>query len=395
MDKVGAVTSEQFMERANRAKTELKPELSVVRKPPGRKPSPSSVEARDGDDGEHWLASLETVVEHVLRSERVDQSLAFLENVAKRLRSSGVQVPPAVSTPYVNTIPPEEQPGYPGDRELERRIKSHIRWNAMAMVVNANRKHNGIGRPHLDLCLERDALRSGFQPFLPRRQRTSISATWFISKATPRRAIMRARFSKAGWTSEHLHHFRQELAEGGGLSSYPHPYLMPDFWQFPTVSMGLGPFMSIYQARFNRYLKARGFLTGEGAEGLVLSWATAKPTNRSRSARITLAARENLDNLVWVVNCNLQRLDGPVRGNGKIIQELEALFRGAGWNVIKVIWGSDWDALLTADKHGLAAQAHGRSGRWRLPEIFRRARQLHPQTFLRQISRAAGAWSII
>ena len=187
----------------------------------------------------------------------------------------------------------------------------------------------------------------------------------------------------------HLHNFRQELAEGGGLSSYPHPYLMPDFWQFPTVSMGLGPIMSIYQARFIRYLKARGLLKSSEEPRVWAFVGDGEIDEPETLGALTLAARENLDNLIWVVNCNLQRLDGPVRGNGKIIQELEGVFRGAGWNVIKVIWGSDWDELAGPRQHRPAGQTHGRSGRRRLPEIHRRARQLHPPAFLRQISGVA------
>ena len=200
---------------------------------------------------------------------------------------------------------------------------------------------------------------------------------------------MRARFSKAGWMSGHLQNFRQELAEGGGLSSYPHPYLMPEFWQFPTVSMGLGPILSLYQARFNRYLQARGLVKWKEEPKVWAFLGDGECDEPETLGAITLAARENLDNLIWVINCNLQRLDGPVRGNGKIIQELEGVFRGAGWNVIKVIWGTDWDDLLARDKSGLLLKRMEEARGRRLPEIFRRAGQLHAQTFLRQISRIA------
>jgi pyruvate dehydrogenase E1 component len=223
---------------------------------------------------------------------------------------------------------------------MEVRIKSLIRWNAMAMVVNANRKHNGLGGHISTFASAATLYEIGFNHFFRGRTDDFIGDFIYVQgHATP--GIYARAFLEGRLDEQHLQAFRQELAEGGGLSSYPHPYLMPDFWQFPTVSMGLGPIMSIYQARYSRYLHARGIIKGEEPK----IWAFL--------GSITLGSRENLDNLVWVINCNLQRLDGPVRGNGKIIQELEALFRGAGWNVIKVIWGSDWDDLLARDTSGL------------------------------------------
>jgi len=221
----------------------------------------------------------------------------------------------------------------------------------MAMVVNANREHSGLGGHISTYASAATLYEVAFNHFL--RARTEDfpgDIVYFQGHATPgiyARAFLEGRISE-----QHLHNFRQELAEGGGLSSYPHPYLMPDFWQFPTVSMGLGPLLSIYQARFNRYLRARGLCSG--AESKVWAFIGDGETDEPETlGSLTLAARENLDNLIWVINCNLQRLDGPVRGNGKIIQELEAVFQGAGWNVIKVIWGSDWDKLLAADQTGL------------------------------------------
>ncbi len=236
---------------------------------------------------------------------------------------------------------------------MERRIKSYIRWNAMAMVVNANRKHSGLGG-HISTYASCATLYEvAFNHFFRGAHGRCSSATWFISRATRRRAFTRARFWKAGWTSSTCRISARNLPKGGGLSSYPHPYLMPDFWQFPTVSMGLGAdpvdlpgAVQSLPARARTSSMATSRRSGRSS-------ATANATSRKRSARSRCAARENLDNLIWVVNCNLQRLDGPVRGNGKIIQELEALFRGAGWNVIKVIWGSDWDDLLARDKTGL------------------------------------------
>jgi pyruvate dehydrogenase E1 component len=226
-----------------------------------------------------------------------------------------------------------------------------MRWNAMAMVVNANRKSNGIGG-HISTYASCATLYEvAFNHFLRgRTEKFTGDEVYFQGHAAP--GIYARAFLEGRLEERHLQNFRAELAEGGGLSSYPHPYLMSEFWQFPTVSMGLGPILSIYQARFNRYLQARGLISGE--EPKVLAYIGDGESDEPETlGSLTLASRENLDNLIWVINCNLQRLDGPVRGNGKIIQELEALFRGAGWNVIKVIWGGDWDDLLARDKSGL------------------------------------------
>ncbi len=257
-----------------------------------------------------------------------------------------------LNTPYVNTIPADQEPPYPGDRELERRIKSYVRWNAMAMVVKANRIHEGLGGHISTFASCATLYEVGFNHFFrgPDGSRPA-DLVYFQGHASPgnyARAYVERRID-----AKQLHHFRQEVVEPGeGLSSYPHPYLMPDFWQFPTVCMGLAPILSIYQARFMRYLRARGLLkTGEPKVWCFVG--DGEMDEPESMGALTLPAREELDNLIWVVNCNLQRLDGPVRGNGKIIQELEALFRGAGWNVIKVIWGSNWDPLLAADREGL------------------------------------------
>ena len=257
----------------------------------------------------------------------------------------------APTTPYANTIPVEEQPQYPGDWRTERRIKSLMRWNAMAMVVKANSTTNVGG--HISTYASAATLYEiGFNHFFRgATENFPGDQVYFQGHAAPgmyARAFLEGRLSE-----RHLQNFRQELAEGGGLSSYPHPYLMPEFWQFPTVSMGLGPIMSLYQARFNRYLHARGLTTWKDEPKVWAFLGDGECDEVDTLGAITLGARENLDNLIWVINCNLQRLDGPVRGNGKIIQELEGLFRGAGWNVIKVIWGSDWDDLFLRDKSGL------------------------------------------
>ena len=313
-------------------------------------PSVSRSLPKGGDDGEKVLASLEALLEVALTQQGPEKTAQFLSNITKRLHEAGVPSPRPVSTPYINSIPVEEQPEFPGDWKMEVRIKSLIRWNAMAMVVKANSTTNVGG--HISTYASAATLYEvAFNHFFRGRTENFMGdLIYFQGHATPgvyARAYLEGRLEE-----NHLQNFRQELAEGGGLSSYPHPYLMPDFWQFPTVSMGLGPIMSIYQARFNRYLKARGVISGE--EQKVWAFLGDGETDEPESlGAITLPARENLDNLIWVINCNLQRLDGPVRGNGKIIQELETLFRGAGWNVIKVIWGSDWDDLLAADKSGL------------------------------------------
>ena len=279
------------------------------------------------------------------------------DKLVARLRESGVYIPAIVNTPYVNTISAEDEPAYPGDRDIERRIKSYIRWNAMAMVVNANHAKSGIGG-HISTYASCATLYEvGFNHFF--RAATDdhpADMIYFQGHASP--GIYARAFLEHRIDQEQLHNFRQELAEGGGLSSYPHPYLMPEFWQFPTVSMGLGPIMSIYQARFNRYLRARGFVDGE-EERMWCFLGDGETDEPESLGSLTLPAREGLDNLIWVVNCNLQRLDGPVRGNGKIIQQLESIFRGAGWNVIKVIWGSDWDPILAADEDGRLVQRLG------------------------------------
>jgi len=305
----------------------------------------------DKNDRNKWIASLENILEYILKNEQSAQASRLLEEITDRLRESGLNVPRAVNTPYINTIAPEKEPAYPGNREIERRIKSYIRWNAMAMVVKANRLHADIGGHISTYASSATLYEVGFNHFFRGGEENNhADMIYFQGHASPgfySRAYVEWRIN-----APKLHHFRQELSAVGGLSSYPHPYLMPDFWQFPTVSMGLAPIMSIYQARFVRYLKSRGMVTGDEPR----IWCfpgDGEMDEPESSGALTLASRENLDNLIWVVNCNLQRLDGPVRGNGKIIQELEALFRGAGWNVIKVIWGSDWDPLLAADDKGL------------------------------------------
>ncbi len=293
-----------------------------------------------------WLESLE----YVLASggdERVTEILERLEQHAQR---SGVHVPFSSTTPYVNTITPEEQPPYPGDQKLERRIKTLIRWNAVSMVVRANRKSDGIGG-HLGTYASAATLYEVAFNHVFRGPEAGADAdlVYFQGHASP--GIYARSYLEGRFEVEQLRNFRRELQDTPGLSSYPHPWLMPDYWQFPTVSMGLGPIVSIYQARFNRYLEARK-LKPKGT-GKVFAYIGDGETDEPETlGAIKFAAREKLDNLIWVVNCNLQRLDGPVFGNGQIMQELEGIFRGAGWNVIKVAWGSKWDELLAKDDDG-------------------------------------------
>jgi pyruvate dehydrogenase E1 component len=296
---------------------------------------------------QEWLDSLDYVLKRG-GPERVRRLLRQLQIHAQEF---GVTLPFTANTPYINTIPADKQPPFPGSREVERRIKSIIRWNAMAMVVRANRLESGIGGHISTYASAATLYEIGFNHFF--RARTEDhegDIIYFQGHASP--GIYARAFLEGRLTVEQLENFRRELQPGGGLSSYPHPWLMPHFWQFPTVSMGLSPIMSIYQARFNRYLEDRGLKKPSDAK----VWAfvgDGEVDEPETLGAITLASREQLDNLIWVINCNLQRLDGPVRGNGKIIQELEAIFRGAGWNVIKVIWGSDWDPLLAKDHDGI------------------------------------------
>ncbi len=297
-----------------------------------------------------WRESLD----YVLREQGPDRVRQLLRVLQARAQERGVSIPFTANTPYINTIPARQQPVYPGNRELERRIKSIVRWNAMAMVVRANRERPGIGG-HISTYASAATLwEVGFNHFWRARTEDFLGdQIFFQGHASPglyARAFLEGRLSE-----KDLANFRHELHPEGGLSSYPHPFLMPGFWEFPTVSMGLTALSAIYQARFNHYLVDRGLRAASGRKVWALLGDGEMDEPESLGA-ITLAAREQLGNLIFVINCNLQRLDGPVRGNGKIMQELEAAFRGAGWNVIKVIWGSDWDPLLEADTKGLLRQ---------------------------------------
>jgi pyruvate dehydrogenase E1 component len=301
-----------------------------------------------------WLESLEYVIE----SRGTDRAAFLIQTLGNRARQAGVELPPSTVTPYINTISASDQPPYPGNREIERRIKSIIRWNAMAMVVRANKQHEGIGGHISTYASAATLYEVGFNHFFRGRGESGYEGDqiFFQGHASP--GIYARAFVEGRLDEENVQNFRRELEQRRGLSSYPHPWLMPDFWEFPTVSMGLGPITAIYQARFNRYLQDRGIKKTENCR----VWAflgDGECDEPESLGAITLASREQLDNLVFVINCNLQRLDGPVRGNGKVIQELEGAFRGAGWNVIKVIWGGDWDPLLEADEKGLLVKRMG------------------------------------
>jgi pyruvate dehydrogenase E1 component len=307
----------------------------------------------DPEEMQEWQESLDAVV----ADGGPLKAAEILGRLQERAYLSGIQVPFTANTPYINTIPVYKQPPYPGDLAIERRLKSLIRWNAMAMVIRANKMESGIGGHISTFASAATLYEVGYNHFFRARTKDFEGDSVYIQgHASPgiyARAFLLGRFSV-----QEMENFRRELAEGGGLSSYPHPWLMPDFWEFPTVSMGLGPIMAIYQARFARYLEDRGLKPRTDAK--VWAFLGDGETDEPETlGAITLASREHLDNLIFVVNCNLQRLDGPVRGNGNIIQELEAAFRGAGWNVIKVIWGSDWDPLFAADAEGLLAKRLG------------------------------------
>jgi pyruvate dehydrogenase E1 component len=307
---------------------------------------------RDPQETAEWVEALDEIID----AAGPDRASYLLERLMERAANLGVQVPLRWNTPYMNTIPPEEEVAYPGDRAIERRIKSIIRWNATAMVVRANKYDANIGGHLATYASLATLLEVGFNHFFrgsytgPNGETLPGDFVYFQGHASP--GVYARAFVEGRLTEEHLKNFRHELRGHPGLSSYPHPWLMPDFWQFPTVSMGLGPICAIYQARFMRYLENRGIIprTGRKVWAFLGDGECDEPESLGSS---TLASREKLDNLIFVVNCNLQRLDGPVRGNGSIIQELEAAFLGAGWRVIKCIWGQGWDDLFARDSSGL------------------------------------------
>src|SRR5260221_1499028 len=309
---------------------------------------PAAALEPDYEEIMEWIEAFDEVVDQ----EGPSQGTRLLDALTKRARQAGVDVPVQLNTPYINTIPVEEELPYPGDRAMERRIKSLIRWNAMAMVHRQNKKDPGIGGHISTYSSLATLLEVGYNHFFHATYGDEPGDfVYFQGHASPgvyARGYLEGRISQ-----EQVENYRHELRDKPGLSSYPHPWLMPEFWRFPTVSMGLGPLNSIYQARFMRYMENRGLIkpTPRKVWAFVGDGETDEP--EAVGSQLTLASREKLDNLIFVINCNLQRLDGPVRGNGKIINELEAAFRGAGWNVIKVIWGCGWDGLLARDHSGM------------------------------------------
>ena len=306
----------------------------------------------DATETREWLESLD----YVLQSGGPAKVARLLRELTVHARQNGVKLPFTANTPYINTISADEQSLMPGSPDVERRIKSFVRWNAAAMVVRANKAEDGIGG-HISTSASAATLYEvGFNHFFQGHEQGDGDVIFFQGHAAPgiyARAYLEGRIDET-----HLENFRRETRPGGGLSSYPHPWLMPGFWEFPSVSMGLGPIMAIYQARFIRYLEDRGLKPKSNSR--VWAFIGDGETDEPEAlGAITLPAREKLDNLIFVINCNLQRLDGPVRGNGQIIQELEAAFRGAGWNVIKVLWGREWDPLLAKDRDGLLVKRMG------------------------------------
>jgi len=314
--------------------------------------APKDAAELDATETREWLDSLD----YVLQSGGPGKVARLLRELTIHARQNGVKMPFTANTPYINTISVDEQSLMPGSPDLERRIKSLVRWNAAAMVVRANKAEEGIGGHISTYASAATLYEVGFNHFFRGHESGDGDVIFFQGHASPgiyARAYLEGRIDET-----HLENFRRETKAGGGLSSYPHPWLMPDFWEFPTVSMGLGPLMAIYQARFMRYLEDRGLKAHTDSK--VWAFLGDGETDEPEAlGAITLPAREKLDNLIFVVNCNLQRLDGPVRGNGQIIQELEAAFRGAGWNVIKVLWGREWDPFLAKDRDGLLVKRMG------------------------------------
>ncbi|MFI5262176.1 MAG: pyruvate dehydrogenase (acetyl-transferring), homodimeric type [Candidatus Limnocylindrales bacterium] len=302
---------------------------------------------RDAAETQDWLDSLDSVA----RQEGADRAQFILYRLLKRARQLQLGLPALTQTRYINTISPEQEPPFPGDEEIEHRIRRMVRWNAVAMVLRANNLSPGIGGHLATYASAATLYEVGFNHFFRGKDLPDGGDHVFYQGHAAPGVYARA-FLEGRLTEAQLDHFRREVVPGSGLSSYPHPRLMPEFWEFPTVSMGLGPLAAIYQARFDRYLAARGIKDTSANR----TWAflgDGEMDEPEALAGLSLAGRDGLDNLTFVVNCNLQRLDGPVRGNGKVIQELEGLFRGAGWNVIKVIWGREWDPLLARDEDGI------------------------------------------
>ena len=299
----------------------------------------------DPAETQEWIDSLDAIIAAGGR----ERARYIVAKLLERSNEQQVGVPPTTSTPYINTIPASEQPFFPGNEQVERRIRRFIRWNAAAMVIRANKTADGIGGHLSTFASSASLYEVGFNHFFKGKDDGLVGDhIYFQGHAAP--GVYARAFLEGRLIEQELDNFRMEVG-GNGLSSYPHPRLMPDFWEYPTVSMGLGPINSIYHARFNRYMHHRRI--DDTSDSTVWCFLGDGECDEPETlGAIALAGRNGLDNLNWVVNCNLQRLDGPVRGNGKIIQELEGVFRGAGWNVVKVIWGTRWDELLMRDTDG-------------------------------------------
>ncbi len=313
----------------------------------------------DPQETTEWIEALDGVY----RAHGRERADFLLRKVLKRARQLGIGLPGLVQSRYINTLSPEQEPAFPGDEQMELRIRRIIRWNAALMVLRANNRFAGIGGHLSTYASTASIYEVGFNHFFRGGDESPGDQLYFQGHSAP--GIYSRAFLEGRLTESQLDHFRREIVRGAGLSSYPHPRLMPEFWEFPTVSMGLGPLNAIYQARFNRYLQARG--VADTSRSRVWAFLGDGECDEPEAlGALTLASREGLDNLIFVVNCNLQRLDGPVRGNGKVIQELEAVFTGAGWHVIKVIWAREWDALLAQDYDGVLVEAMNETvdGEW-------------------------------
>ncbi len=325
----------------------VKPNFAVRKTNPMATKLASPAQADIWEEVAEWIEAFDQVVVE----EGPEQAAMLLDELRQRAREAGINTPSEIRTPYLNTIPKHDEVPYPGDRQMERRVEALIRWNAMAMVHAQNKKDPGIGGHISTYSSLATLLEVGFNHFFHASYGDQPGDfVYFQGHASP--GVYARAYLEGRLNDDHLKNFRHELRDKPGLSSYPHPWLMPDFWRFPTVSMGIGPLNAIYQARFMRYLESRGLI--EKTPRKVWAFVGDGETDEVDTlGAITVASREKLDNLIFVINCNLQRLDGPVRGNKRIIDELEGVFRGAGWNVIKVIWGSDWDDLFARDHKGL------------------------------------------
>ena len=338
----------------------------------------------DPSETSDWLESLEAVLEH----SGPDRVAYLVRRLLEEAQRQGARPQLPINTDYVNTIPVEEEPAYPGDREMERRIRGIIRWNAVAMVQRANSRFDGLGGHLSSYASSANLYEVGFNHFFRGKDGDGVGdAVYFQGHASP--GIYARAFLEGRIDIERVDAFRREAAQPG-LPSYPHPRLMPEFWEYPTVSMGIGPINAIYQARFNRYVHDRGIKDTSGST-VWCFMGDGECDEPESLGQLRVASREGLDNLVFVINCNLQRLDGPVYGNGKIIQELEGVFHGAGWNVTKVVWGHDWDPTPRQGRRRRARATHERGGGRRVPEVHDRARLLHSRKFLRHGSALARA----